>query len=413
MIERARRARLGQRLLRERAGKASASGDRAPVVLVPALFGTRLVDAKGRVLWGATSTVFFGPSIGGAKDARPAGLLEELPVIPGVVGQDIHGGLMRYLVEVGGYRRGEDLFSLDYDWRAGVVHAAARLEELVRSLQGVGSERVDLVSISSGGAVVRYFLAHGGADVLDSPSPGGARSTPGAPFVRRVIYVGSPQRGTFGAAAHLHEGIVFIPGGKHFPPSELALCQTPFDYLPHPADPVFVDEKGRVLPFDIYDPETWIKLEIAGGLKGIDADDFAARLKRGRKLHAALDNGAGQHPDTIVIGGRHLPTRARFLVSRGRAVLPDCDPSASDPTVCYTYVPGDSALPEASLLAVPGLEEDRLWLVKPKAHHLIPADPDVHRLILEALLATDRRIAATPLPRRGAERLNVLPDERG
>ena len=383
-------------------------------MIVPPLFGTRLVNGEGRVIWGATSNVFFGPTIGGATGVRPAGLLEELPIIPGIVGQDIHGGLMRYLVHVGGYRRGEDLFSLDYDWRAGVVHGAAQLEALVRSIRGVGTERVDLVAISSGGAVVRYFLAYGGADVLGDPAvieaARPARS-PGAAWARRVIYIGSPQRGTFGAPAHLHEGIEFIPGGKHFPASELALCQTPFDYLPHPDDPVFVDEKGSVLPLDIYDPETWIKLGLAGGLKDINVDDFEARLKRGRRLHAALDGGAGRHPDTIVIGGRHLPTRARFLVLNGRAVLPDCDPRSIDPAITFTYEPGDGALPEASLRAVPGLEEDRLWLVTPKAHHLIPADPEVHRLLLEALLATDRRIANTPLPRRGPE-LPVLSDDR-
>jgi hypothetical protein len=354
------------------------------------------------MIWGATSNVFFGPTIGGATGVQPAGLLEELPIIPGLVGQDIHGGLMRYLVDVGGYRRGEDLFSLDYDWRTGVVHAAAQLEALVRSIRGVGAERVDLVGISSGGAVVRYFLAYGGADVLGDAAVSLATS-PGATWVRRVVYVGSPQRGTFGSPAHLHEGIVFIPGGKHFPASELALCQTPFDYLPHPDDPVFVNEKGDVLPLDIYDPETWMKLGIAGGLKDIDVSDFDAHLKRGRRLHAALDRngGAGRHPDTIVIGGRHMPTRARFLVAGGRAVLPDCDPPRKGgPMAQFTFVPGDGALPEASLRAVPGLEEDRLWLVTPKAHHLIPADPDVHRLLLEALLATDRRIPPTPLPRR-------------
>jgi hypothetical protein len=99
------------------------------------------------------------------------------------------------------------------------------------------------------------------------------------------------------------------------------------------------------------------------------------------------------------------------LVLNGRAVLPDCDPPSIDPTITFTYEPGDGALPEASLRAVPGLEEDRLWLVTPKAHHLIPADPEVHRLLLEALLATDRRIAKTPLPRQGAE-LPVLSGDR-
>ncbi|NUQ75840.1 MAG: hypothetical protein HUU21_20040 [Polyangiaceae bacterium] len=374
-------------------------------MIVPSLLGTRLVNGEGRLVWGATSNIFFGPAIGGAKGVRSAGLLEELPILPGVVGQDIHGGLMRYLEDVGGYRRGENLLSLDYDWRAGVAHGAARLGELLRSIRGAGTGRVDLAAISSGGAVVRYFLAYARTEGLIDPDSAEAarplQKSPGAEWVRRVIYLGSPQRGTFGAAAHLHEGIDFIPGGKHVPPNEIALCQTTFDYLPHPDDPVFVDKKGNVLPLDIYDPETWIKLGLAGGLKNIDVADFEARLRRGRKLHAALDGGAGRHPDTIVIGARHLPTRARFLVSGGRAIIPDCYPRKTDPALAFTYVPGDGALPEASLRAVPGLDEDRLWFATPKAHHLIPADPGIHRLLLEALLATDRR--PDPLPRQGAE----------
>jgi hypothetical protein len=428
MIERARQASFRQRLLKRRA---SASTQRPPLIVVPALFGTRLVDGRGRTIWGATRSVFFGPPIGGATDVRPSGLLEELPIVPGLVGQDIHGGLLRFLTEVGGYRRGEDLFALEYDWRTGIIDAAARLDELVRSIRGVGEERVDLLCISSGGAIARYYMAYGGADVLGSARAGehegervgehegervGERAVErvgeagpiprgGASNVRRVIYVGSPQRGTFGAPAHLYEGIVFIPGGKHFRPSELALCQTSFDYMPHPTDPVFVDERGRTLDYNLYDPEVWSKLGIAGGLKGIDVRDFGDRLTRARRLHDAFDRAPEAHPDTFVIGGRHLPTRARFLVARGRAILPPCDPDPNDPTICFTYTPGDSALPEASLMAVPGLEEDRLWLVTPKAHHLIPADPDVHRLVLEALLATERRIGTVPLRVRLPESL--------
>jgi hypothetical protein len=416
MIERARQASLRQRLLKRRA---SAGAQRPPLILVPALFGTRLVDGQGRTIWGATRSVFFGPPIGGASDVRPSGLLEELPILPGLVGQDIHGGLMRFLTEVGGYRRGEDLFALEYDWRTGIVDAAARLDELVRSIRGVGEERVDLLCISSGGAIARYYMAYGGADALGSASREGEIATGsipssdgGASNIRRVIYVGSPQRGTFGAPAHLYEGIVFIPGGKHFRPSELALCQTSFDYMPHPSDPVFVDERGRTLDYDLYDPEVWIKLGIAGGLKDINVRDFGDRLTRARRLHDAFDRAPQGHPDTFVIGGRHLPTRARFLVARGRAILPPCDPDPNDPTICFTYTPGDSALPEASLMAVPGLEEERLWLVTPKAHHLIPADPDVHRLVLEALLATERRIGTVPLRVRTPEsivRLRTTP----
>lgn len=388
-MERIHHQTLAVRLLRERASRAA---ERVPVVLVPPLFGTRLLDEAGRTLWGKTRRIFFGPSIGGAEHARPAGLLEHLPIVPGLFGQDIFGGLMRFLCGVGGYTRGENLFVLEYDWRKGIVFAAAELDRLVRQIRGIGNEKIDLLCVSSGGAIGRYYLAFGGADMLSGSAPQDADIEPGMPCVRRVIYVGSPQRGSFGALAHLHEGIVFFPRTKYFPPSELALCQTAFDYIPHPNVPVFVDDKGNTIELNVFDPETWLRLGIAGGLKDIPVDDFASKLEQARRLHQLFDQAQAPHPDTIVIGARHLPTRARFLIQDEKAILPDCDPPRSNSPLRFAFEPGDGALPESSLLAVPGLKEEQVWLVTPKAHHLIEADKNVHRFILEALLSADRVI---------------------
>lgn len=395
-MERLRHQSAPVRLLRERARRAGTRGERAVAVLVPPLFGTRLADEKGRMLWGQTRRIFFGPSIGGAERVKPQGLLEHLPILPGIFGQDIFGGLMRFLEQVGGYRRGEDLFVLDYDWRKGIPFAAAELDTLIRKIRGIGNERVDLLCVSSGGAIGRYYLAYGGADMLAQPAPEPSEIEPGMSSVRRMIYVASPQRGSFGALAHIHEGIEFLPWTKHFPSSELVLCQTAFDYIPHPKESVFVDEQGNTIDLNIFDAQTWLKLGIANALKGISIDDFSYRLDKAHRLHQAFDSANSAHPDTLVIGARHLPTRARFLIQKGKAILPDCDPPPKNSPLRFAFEPGDGALPESSLLAVPGLQKERLWLVKPKAHHLIEADPSVHRFILEALLSTDRPIPKEP-----------------
>lgn len=395
LIETIQQNRHPLRLLRERAKRFS---DRVPVVLVPPLFGTRLANETGQIVWGQTRRIFFGPSIGAPEHLKPQGLLEHLPIVPGIFGQDIFGGLLRFLTGVGGFRRGENLFVLEYDWRKGIPFAAAELQKLIRQIRGIGNERVDLLCVSSGGAVGRYYLAYGGADVVNNPAPSPSEIEPGMASVRRMIYVGAPQRGSFGALAHIHEGIEFLPRAKHFPSSELVLCQTAFDYIPHPREPVFVDENGNTIELNVYDPETWLKLGIANGLKGISIDDFSIRLEKAYRLHQAFDAANTAHPDTIVIGARHLPTRARFLIQNGRAILPDCDPPRNNSPLHYAFQPGDGALPESSLISVPGLAEDRLWLVKPKAHHLIEADPTVHRFILEALLSTERPIPEEPQP---------------
>lgn len=401
-IERARELRLRSWLLRQRARRDEGAGGgrgarareadrRAPLVVVTPFLGTKLVDGRGRSLWGDTRRLFFGLRFAGRKDVHTKGPLEELPIVPGLYAQDILGGLLRFLERAAGFVRGEDLFVLEYDFREGVAHAAARLAELVGRIRGAGTERVDLVGVSSGGTIARYFLAYGGADAVREDRP--ASQDPAA-LVRRVIYVGAPQRGTFGALAQLHAGVVFVPGGSRVPPRAIATCHTAADFLPHPDDALFIDERGRTLKLDLYQADTWVELGLAGGLRGFDRADFQEKLDLGRRLHRALDGASTPHPDAIVIGGRHQPTRARVLVARGRAVFPPCAPDPADPFVGYIYEPGDGSLPESSLRAVPGATDDNIWLVRPAEHHLIPADPDVHRLVVEALLASDRPLAA-------------------
>lgn len=374
LIERGRSLGFGRVLLSRRARRVR---ERAPVVLVPGMFGTRIVDGRGRTLWGSTLRLYGGPSITGAEDARPAGILADLSLVPGLVGIDVYGGLVRFLEDVGGYRRGEDLRVLDYDWRAGAVAGAERLADLCERIRGAGEERVDVIGISTGGQLVRWFVAHGGDRA-----------------VRRAIYVGTPQRGTFDALACMHRGFRFAPGGKLFTPGEAAACQTTFDALPHPADRVLVDQSGAPLDLDLYDASVWARL----GLVGEATPDFQARLDRARAFWQALDR-APHGADAVVIGAGHLPTPARAVVIDGEARVPPPSPRPDDPYVGYTYAPGDGELSLASLRALPGLDPRRLWLSCPPAHHRLPSDPGVHDRILEALLATDRHIPGTKLER--------------
>ncbi len=340
--------------------RARAAGERVPVVVIPGMFGSRLVDGAGRVVWGSTARLYFGPNIPRAIGARADRVLDAIAVVPGLYGYDCHGGLLRFLVAAG-WRPGVDLAPFAYDWRAGVAAAG-------RALAGEVARRgrVDLVAISTGGQVARWLLANGGAAA-----------------VRRVIYLGAPQRGTFDALASLHRGFRFAPAGKRFDGAEAALCQTSLDALPHPDEPLFLDAGGAPLPLDLYAASTWRELRLApwpldGG--------FAERLARARELHRALD-APSPHRDAWVIGARHLPTPARVLVVDGRARVPPPAPRPGDPCAALGYLPGDGELPEASLRALPALDERRLRWVTPPRHNRLPADPDVHALILEALLA--------------------------
>src|SRR5262245_46165794 len=116
LVERARGLAWHRLMLARRTRAIEDPIERTPVLLVPGMCGTRLVDAAGRVVWGNFASLYAGPSIWTAT--RSAGLLEEIAIVPGIAGIDVYGGLGRFFVRAG-YRRGEDLQLLYYDRRTG------------------------------------------------------------------------------------------------------------------------------------------------------------------------------------------------------------------------------------------------------------------------------------------------------
>jgi hypothetical protein len=339
---------------RELAARARGASKR-PLVIVPSVLGTRIADRDGRVLWGTAVRLYAGPPVATAE-GTPAGLLDGFTIVPGVLAYDVFGGLVRALVSVGGYSR-DALAIVEYDWRASVGEAADRVCDAIAA---AGTE-ADVVAISSGGLAVRHALARG------------ARAG-------RVVYIGTPQRGTFQSLSYLHDGLRMVPLGRKFSPAELAACKTSWDTLPHPDEPVFLDARGEPLERSLYDPETWRRFRL-----GDPGAHLVANLERAAALHRALDRAA-PHADSVVIGARHLPTLSRMQLVRDRAVLPACSPRRGDPLAPRLFEPGDSALPARSLDAVPGIDASRIHAVTPRLHRMLPADPDVHRALLSALL---------------------------
>jgi pimeloyl-ACP methyl ester carboxylesterase len=370
LLERARQLPLRTRLLRRRA---SLVQDRCPLVVVPSILGTRLADRRGRILWGSLRNLYSGSPVGDDLDVVTAGLLTGFNIIPGLLQYDVFGGLLRYLCHIGGYVPGEDLHVLEYDWRTGIADAGRRLGELLSGLRGAGQERFDLLCMSSGGLVARWLLS----------------KWPAA--VRRVVYVGTPQLGSVTAFWYLADGIQVAPLGKSFSGEAVARFQTVWDTLPHPKDPAFVNETGEPLDFSLYDAGNWSRL-------GLGFPKLQDRLDAAAALHYTIDEVS--HADSFAIGARDLPTVSRCIVKEGRATFPPCEPRPGDPRLRFAFEPGDSSVSERSLGA--GIDPSHVWHVHIDQHRGLPAEPQVHRLALEALLATGRAIPLTLLGRKPA-----------
>jgi hypothetical protein len=373
---------------RELARRARAA-KRLPVIVVPSMLGVRLVDDRGRAMWGSSRRMFLGPAPGELRDVRPGGYLDGFRLVPGVYQRDVFGGLVRYLERIYGARLGEGLFVLDYDWRKPHTEGARELARLVARVRGTTDDRVDLVGICSGGPVIRTFLAGGWrddpADALADPVLG---TTPTA--VNRVVYMGAPLRGSISSLDYLQGGVTMVWGGyRNHPPPLHEGIPAMFDMLPHDGERIFVDRTGAPLDLDHLDPRTWDELRFVGR----DRRGLAGDLARVRRTHQLVRAAEARHPPSIVIADHHSPTTtARAVVDGGRVVFP-CDEHAGDvERYPFAFAPGDGTIPEATLAAAPNQAPDGPWWIETSSHRDVASDPRVHPLVVEALLSPLKRV---------------------
>lgn len=354
---------------------------RRPIVVVPPVLGVRLVDDRGRTMWGATPRLLFtaGQTLGPLADARPDGHLAGFTLVPRLYERDVLGGLVRYLERIYGAREGEDLFVLAYDWRRPLAEGARELARLLARIRGASDAQVDLIGISSGGNVIRSFLAGDpDEDLVLGPAIGA---------IHRVVYLGTPHRGNVGGFGYLVEGIQIF-GVRPDGPTLQRRCPSIFDLLPHPDERIFVDAHGDRLELDHLDPRTWRELR----LPGHDRPELAADLARARAEHLRV--ARVPHPPSVVIADRHRPTAARAVILDGALVIP-CASCKGDPErYPYAFEPGDGVVPAATMAAAPGLSADGPWWVNTSEHARIATDAHVHPLVVEALLSPHK-----PVPR--------------
>ena len=277
--------------------------DRNPIIVIPGILGSRLVDDdSGRTVWGAFTRTAINPSktddalllalpLSDEPDSqhvRSDGVLDQVKVrllgIP--INIRAYVGIMSTL-GVGGYRdeglglNGVDYggdhftcFQFGYDWRLDNVDNAARLRSFItekkayiraeyKKRYGIDKADIkfDIVAHSMGGLVTRYFLRYG-----DQPLPADG-SLPelnwaGAKDVARVVLVGTPNAGAPEAFEQLVNG--YDPGRPilpHYPAAILGTYPSIYQLLPRPRHNRLVWDDDATPVGDFYDPELWQKNE--------------------------------------------------------------------------------------------------------------------------------------------------------
>jgi len=335
---------------------AQAAGDRHPVVVIPGVLGTRLVDASGeRTVWGAYDRTTVDPEDAeGARlvaipmregvpladlrdEVRPDGVLDSVRV--DVLGLPVqlaaYVDILRTL-DVGHYRDsqidygdvdwGDDhytCFQFAYDWRRDVAEQAVALHEQILEIERIVREatgradrvKVDVIAHSMGGLVLRYYLRYG-------PHPPEADGTlppltwQGAEHVERAILVGTPSAGSVEAVRQLVEGVDFSIFTPRYAPPVLGTMPALYQLLPRTRHRRVVDAATEDPIDDLYDADAWDRrgwglldpdedralrhllpeVGDASARRRIARDHLAKCLARAETLHRALDVRATPPP---------------------------------------------------------------------------------------------------------------------
>jgi pimeloyl-ACP methyl ester carboxylesterase len=389
--------------------KARVSTGKRPVVVIPGILGSELINSKtGEKVWPSAfrtkqEGLPISPNLEANRDdlvpgkivatAKLAKLLPEVYVY-----RDLLEALRRYA----GYREGDwenpgvdddkdTFYVFAYDWRRDNVTNA---RDLVRRLQRLKDklQRQDLkfnvVAHSMGGLIARYAAMYGDADL-----PAGADAIHptwlGAAHIAKIVMIGVPNEGSADAFSTLVEGYSVTEGLRRRVPllnkltaEDAARTPSVFQLMPHADVVTFLDENLKPLKIDLYDAEVWKRY----GWSAIHSPDFrrqfestngtngdieildaylVATLQRARRFHEALD-ASGNRPAPVVllaIGGDceetlnspvllHDEKHNRWLtLTRPREFRTSTGGKISKKQATDAmYIPGDGRVTRASML---------------------------------------------------------------
>ncbi|HEY0144484.1 MAG TPA: alpha/beta fold hydrolase [Thermoanaerobaculia bacterium] len=318
-----------------------------PVIVVAGFGVTRLIDPEtDRYVWGTPRSMWHTrypddldlPAEG--KDRLiPRGWVGSRG--PVNIGWQLSIALQKY----GGYQEGADLHPFFYDWRLSARDTSVQLAQLVEKVRGNG--KVDIVAHSAGALVALAYVKLRGGE-----------------HVENLILIAPASGGVVDAFR------VFVRPEKlirrEFKPEVVATWPFIFELLPEEGR-VFVDEQGRPLERDLWDPGAW-------------PFDVRHQLTNARTLREEL-RSTPANTNVTVLAGDCVPTATKIL-QRGDgtyAFYPDDLRPHEKPLAKLLFEPGDGTIPVSSARSAgePALFCD--------GHQGIAADPNVHRALVRRL----------------------------
>jgi len=370
--------------------------ERNPIIVIPGIMGSKLVDQGGRVVWGTFggksanphrpegARLVALPMREGARlreltdEVRPNGVLDRVRVK--FLGLPFHLGAYFHILGMlgaGGYRDEElglagavdygdnhfTCFQFAYDWRRDLSETAADLARFIEEKRayvraerekryGVSDRQIkfDIVAHSMGGLLTRYYLRYGGEPLPEDGSV--PRVTwAGTANVERVVLIGPPNAGSFAALRNLVQGVKLGPTLPRYEPAIVGTMPSAYQILPRGRHGAVVDAAQPDQRYeDTYDPELWEKF--GWGLASPDQD---------RVLQWLL-------PDVPDAAGRRRVAleHLRKSLARARQFAAAIDTPARPPAGVSLYLVVGDAIPTPAVVAVDG-ESGTLKVIEKRA----------------------------------------------
>ncbi len=280
--------------------------DRNPVILIPGIKGSRLVDSEtGIVIWGAFGGVGLNPNTPQGLDlfsipmkqgvplneltdsivadgvldnakVRLAGLSFNLKAYYNIIGILGTGQYLDYDISRGNESvdYGNDhftCFQFPYDWRLSIDENARLLAKFIEEkrafvkgqieeLYGIPGYDVkfDLIAHSMGGLMARYYLRYGGATVesIDTNAP---VPWAGAKKIDKLVMIGTPNAGSVESVVNFADGMIVGPLLPAFSQTLVGNIPSVYQLLPRNRHKRVVDANQPGKAVDVYDPDVWIK----------------------------------------------------------------------------------------------------------------------------------------------------------
>jgi pimeloyl-ACP methyl ester carboxylesterase len=336
--------------------KARATEGKRPVIVIPGILGSELINSKtGEHVWPtpfrtSEEGLPMNPDLSQNDDDLVPGKIVETVKLARILPEVyVYRDLLEALRHYAGYKDGnwenpgangdkDTFYVFAYDWRKDNVGNARELIRRVAALKqklGRPDLRFNVVAHSMGGLIARYAAMYGDSDLSNT----GEQIQPswaGAKHINKIVMIGVPNKGSADAFATIIAGYSITEGLRRRVPLLNKLTaedavRTPsvFQLMPHRDSARFLDENLQPLQIDLYDLATWKEYgwspiydpefrrrysdsndNLAGNgstnTRSNNLDAYLeATLKRTRRFHEALDARTSVEPPValLAIGG--------------------------------------------------------------------------------------------------------------